>query len=158
MIINNFHKVIFITTVQVFHQHYYDEVTQVKCSLCRSDGDSNRFLTSWWFIPYTNLTHPLKWGIDHRVNYLGISSLLGTTCTRGPTDCSLVLSSRPHVLPHLLQHSALRAIYSARIISQLHGRKVLYSASYGMRSTWPEVQQRSVLNRHRRKALQSKTL
>ena len=33
MIINNFHNVIFITTVQVFHQHYYDEVTQVKCSL-----------------------------------------------------------------------------------------------------------------------------
>ena len=45
----------------------------------------------------------------------------------GATDCSLVLSSRPRVLPHLLWHSALRAIYSARIISQLHGRKVLYS-------------------------------
>jgi hypothetical protein len=33
MIINNFHNVISIITVQVFHQHYYDEVTQVKCSL-----------------------------------------------------------------------------------------------------------------------------
>ena len=71
MIINNFHKVIFIITVQVFHQYYYDEVTQVKCSLSRSDSDSNRFLTSWWFIPYTNLTYPLKWGIGHRVNYPG---------------------------------------------------------------------------------------
>ena len=41
MIINNFHNVIFIITVQVFHQHYYDEVTQVKCSLSRSDGDES---------------------------------------------------------------------------------------------------------------------
>ena len=31
MIINNFHNVISIITVQVFY--YYDEVTQVKCSL-----------------------------------------------------------------------------------------------------------------------------
>ena len=33
MTINNFHNVISIITVQVFHQHYYDEVTQVNCSL-----------------------------------------------------------------------------------------------------------------------------
>jgi hypothetical protein len=33
MIITNFHNVISIITVQVFRQHYYDEVTQVKCSL-----------------------------------------------------------------------------------------------------------------------------
>jgi hypothetical protein len=33
MIINNFHNVISIITVQVFHRHYYDEVTQVKYSL-----------------------------------------------------------------------------------------------------------------------------
>jgi hypothetical protein len=33
MIINNFHNGISIITVQVFHQHYYDELTQVKCSL-----------------------------------------------------------------------------------------------------------------------------
>jgi hypothetical protein len=41
----------------VFHHHYYDVITRVKCSLSRSDGDSNRFLTSWWFIPHTNHTH-----------------------------------------------------------------------------------------------------
>jgi hypothetical protein len=45
----------------VFHHHYYNVVSRVKCSLSRSDGDSNRFLTSWWFIPHTNHTHPLKW-------------------------------------------------------------------------------------------------
>jgi hypothetical protein len=33
MITNNFHYVIFHITVQVFHQYYYDEVAQVKCSL-----------------------------------------------------------------------------------------------------------------------------
>jgi hypothetical protein len=105
-------------TVQVFHQYYYDEVAQVKCSL-----SSER----WWFesiinqlvvIPRTNLTHPLKWGVGHRVNHSGeVASLLGTTCTRAPPDCSLALSSRPRILPLLLRYSALRAIHSARIIS-----------------------------------------
>jgi hypothetical protein len=33
MIINDFNLVIYHITVQVFHQNYYDEVTQVKCSL-----------------------------------------------------------------------------------------------------------------------------
>jgi hypothetical protein len=33
MIINNLNHVIFHITIQVFHEHYYDEVTQVKCSL-----------------------------------------------------------------------------------------------------------------------------
>jgi hypothetical protein len=33
MIINSFHNVISIITVQVFYQYYYDDVTQVKCSL-----------------------------------------------------------------------------------------------------------------------------
>jgi hypothetical protein len=33
MIISNFHNVTSIITIQVFYQHYYDEVTQVKCSL-----------------------------------------------------------------------------------------------------------------------------
>jgi hypothetical protein len=30
MIISNFHNVISIITIQVFHQHYYDEVTQAR--------------------------------------------------------------------------------------------------------------------------------
>jgi hypothetical protein len=47
----------------------------------------------------------------------------------GATDCSLVLPSCPRVLAHLRQYNALRAIYLARIISWLHGRKILYSAS-----------------------------
>jgi ABC-type uncharacterized transport system substrate-binding protein len=33
MISNNSYQVIFHITIQVFHQHYYDEVAQVKYSL-----------------------------------------------------------------------------------------------------------------------------
>jgi hypothetical protein len=79
-----FHLIVTIITNQVFHKHHYDEVAQVKCSLYRSDGDPNRLLTSWRFIPYTNHTHPLKWATDHQTNYLGkVSSLLGTTVLWG---------------------------------------------------------------------------
>jgi hypothetical protein len=42
----------------MFHHFYYDVVARVKCSLSRSDGDSNWFLTSWWFIPHTNHASP----------------------------------------------------------------------------------------------------
>ena len=54
-------------TIQVFHKHYYDDGAQVKCSLSRSDGDSNRFLTSWRvYSPHK--PHPLiKWATGHRI-------------------------------------------------------------------------------------------
>jgi hypothetical protein len=39
------------------HCSYYDEIDQVKCSLSRSDGDSNRLLTSWRGTPNTNHIH-----------------------------------------------------------------------------------------------------
>jgi len=42
---------------QVFYSLYYEDRAHVKCLLSRSDGDSNRFLTSWWVIPHTNHTH-----------------------------------------------------------------------------------------------------
>ena len=46
----------FILITQVFHSPYYEGEAHVKCSLSRSDGDSNRFLTSWRVIPHTNHT------------------------------------------------------------------------------------------------------
>jgi hypothetical protein len=55
----------------MFHHHYYNAITRVKCSLSRSDGDSNRFLTSWWFIPHTNHTHLLKWSTSHQWHFPG---------------------------------------------------------------------------------------
>jgi hypothetical protein len=73
----------------VFHKHYYDEVAQVKCSLFRSDGDSNRFLISWWFLPHINHTHPLKWVIGHQINYSGqVAGSTGTTVPRGRLTAS----------------------------------------------------------------------
>jgi hypothetical protein len=48
---------------------------------------------------------------------------------RVPKDYELGLRVIRDVLPHLLRYSALRAIHSARIISQLRCRKVHYSAS-----------------------------
>jgi hypothetical protein len=72
----------------MFHHHYYDTVTRVKCSLSKSDGDSNRFLTSWWFIPHTNHTHPLKWATGHQWHFpggrRGITIMDRTT--QGPPD------------------------------------------------------------------------
>jgi hypothetical protein len=72
----------------VFHHHYYDAIARVKCSLSRSDGDSNRFLTSWWFIPHTNHTHRLS---ELQVTNDTISvSAAGQIMDRqyqGPLDC-----------------------------------------------------------------------
>jgi hypothetical protein len=44
-----------------YHCSYYDEISQVKCSLSRSDGNLNRLLTSWRGIPNTNHTHSTSW-------------------------------------------------------------------------------------------------
>jgi hypothetical protein len=130
MIINNFHNVIFIITVQVFHQHYYDEVTQAKCSL---SSERRRFESIINQLVIYSLHKPHS---PTKVRYWSpsqlsrkILSLPGTTCIRGPSDCLSVLSSRPRVLPYLLRYSALRAIHLARIISQLRGRKIRYSTS-----------------------------
>jgi len=55
----------FIIKTQVFHSPYYEDRAHVKCSLSRSVGDSNRFLTSWRvYSPHK--PHSLtKWATDH---------------------------------------------------------------------------------------------
>jgi hypothetical protein len=63
MIINNFHSAMSIITVQVFHQYYYDEVTQVKCSLSSE-----------------------RWRFESIINQLVIYSLLEmATCIQNPS-------------------------------------------------------------------------
>ena len=54
-------------TIQVFHKHYYEDGAQVKCSLSRSDDDSNRFLTSWRVYSPHKPHSLIKWATDHRV-------------------------------------------------------------------------------------------
>jgi hypothetical protein len=87
----------------VFHDQYYDAVIRVKCSLSRSDGDSNRFLTSWWFIPHTNHTHPLNWATNHQWHYPGkCHGRNWGRNTQGPPvsqDAPWAYSSRPHHTP-----------------------------------------------------------
>jgi hypothetical protein len=46
-------SIIILNLYHQSHRNYsshYDEIAQVKCSLSRSDGDSNRLLTSWWVL------------------------------------------------------------------------------------------------------------
>jgi hypothetical protein len=101
-------------TILVFHKHYHDDVAQVKCSLCRSDGDSNRFLSSWWNIPHTNHTHSLKWATGHHWHYSGkVTGSTGTTVPRGcPTarnqaHPALKLTLRAPIVPLQIQYGAL---------------------------------------------------
>ena len=73
-------------TIQVFHKHYYDDEAQVKCSLSRSDGDSNRFLTSWRVYSPHKPHSPAK--VSYWSPYCTIedqfASSAGTASTRGP--------------------------------------------------------------------------
>ena len=57
----------FLIITQVFHSPYYENRTHVKCSLSRSDGDSNRFLSSWRVIPHANHTH---WSSELQITVL----------------------------------------------------------------------------------------
>ena len=57
----------FIVIPQVFHTPYYKDRAHVKCSLSRSDGDSNRFLTSWRVYSPHKPHSLIKWATDHRV-------------------------------------------------------------------------------------------
>ena len=57
----------FIIITQVFHSPYYEDRAHVKCSLSRSDGDSNRFLTSWRVYSPHKPHSLIKWATDHRV-------------------------------------------------------------------------------------------
>ena len=57
----------FIIITQVFHSPYYEDRAHVKCSLSRSDGDSNRFLTSWRVYSPHKPHSLIKWAIGHRI-------------------------------------------------------------------------------------------
>jgi hypothetical protein len=140
----------------VFHHHYYDAVTRVKCSLSKSDGDSNRFLTSWWFIPHTNHTHLLKWATYHQWHYpgkrCGINWSRGTQGPSDSQDAHRAHSSRPHYTP--FSTSTRTSVDSGPInVTSFAVER------YFIRPTKCEAcvqhdkrdEQRSVLNWHRRK-------
>jgi hypothetical protein len=134
----------------VFHHHYYDAITRVKCSLSRSDGNSIRFLTSWWFIPHKPYSS-IKWATDHQWHFpckrRGITIM---DCnTQGPPDCqelgpSLLLGSLFVPPSYPLQHQSKCAI------SFTVKRYVIRLAKCEARIQHDKRdEQRSVLNRHR---------
>jgi len=63
---HSIHKSFLIIT-QVFHSPYYEDEAHVKFSLSRSDGDSNRYLTSWRVYSPHKPHSPIKWATDHRI-------------------------------------------------------------------------------------------
>jgi hypothetical protein len=63
---HSIHKSLLIIT-QVFHSPYYEDRAHVKCSLSRSDGNSNRFLTSWWVYSPHKPHSLIKWATGHHV-------------------------------------------------------------------------------------------
>jgi len=57
----------FILITQVFHSPYYEDEAHVKCSLSSSDGDSNRFLTSWRVYSPHKPQSLINWATDHHI-------------------------------------------------------------------------------------------
>jgi hypothetical protein len=152
-------NILIIITIHVFHNHYYDDVAQVKCSLSRSDDDSNRFLISWWFILHTNHTHPLNWATGHQWHYFGkVAGSIGTTVPRGCSTArnqlqlSLASSSRPHCHPLYNSNTVRCDQLPAWIVSWLHGWNDLsfqLNVGHAFNMTWGTYNG-TVLNRHRR--------
>jgi hypothetical protein len=106
----------------VFHHHYYDAVAQVKCSLSRSDGDSNRFLTSSWFISHTNYTHRLsELQVTNDIISINVVGQTGAAIPRGRLTArnqatpALGLTLRAPVIPPLAPIRA-PAYLPARIV------------------------------------------
>jgi hypothetical protein len=143
----------------VFHKHYYDDVAQVKCSLSRSDGDSNRFLTSWWFILHTNHTHrsselqvtertiPIKSWVWQTPPYRGATRLPGIRY-----NCHWPHHRAPVVTPTRSNMVRTSGQFLARIVSQFHGRNDLsfqLNVGHVFNMTWGTYNG-TVLNRHRR--------
>jgi len=77
----------FIIVTQLFHSPYYKDKAHVKCSLSRSDGDSNRFLTGWRFYSPHKPHSLIKWATDHHVALSRTNSRV-RQAPPVPEDCS----------------------------------------------------------------------
>ena len=125
------HNSLLITT-QVFHSPYNEDRAHVKCSLSRSYGDSNRFLTSWQVISHTNHSH---WSSELQITILhypgpnrGFSRHRQYLRTVPATEVSKVYQgcaprSRHSAQPSAIQRMAARL--PARIVFRLRGRNDL---------------------------------
>jgi len=128
---HSIHNSLLITT-QMFNSPYYEDRAHVKCSLYRSDGDSNQFLTSWRVIPHTNHTH---WSSELQItilHYLGPNRRFGRhrqyPGTVPVTEVSKVYQGcapcpRRSPQPSPIQRMAARL--PAQIVFRLRGRNDL---------------------------------
>jgi len=122
----------FILITQVFHSPYYEGEAHVKCSLSRSDGDSNRFLTSWRVIPHTNHT---QWSSELQITVLhypgpirGFGRQRQYPRTVPATEVSKVnqgCASRPRRSPQPSPIQRMAARLSTRIVFRLRGQNDL---------------------------------
>jgi hypothetical protein len=154
---HNIHKT-FLIISQVFHRPYYQDRAHVKCSLSRSDGDTNRFLTSWRACSPHKPHSLIKWATDHRITLYRTNSRV----RQAPlvpedrfVDRGIQGIPRLHTAPSsfsskITNTTRTSSRFLAQIVLRLHGRNDLsFQLSVGMRSTWQEGRQWSVLNRHR---------
>jgi len=120
-------------TIQVFHKHYYNDEAQVKCSLSRSDGDSNRFLTSWRVYSPHKPHWLINWATGHRITL----SRTNSRVRQAPTvpedrsdDWAIQGIPRLHAAPSSFSSTITNIArtsgrYSARIVFRLRGRNDL---------------------------------
>jgi len=121
-----------LITTEEFYSPYYEDRAHIKWSLSRSDGDSNRFLTSWRVIPHTNHTH---WSSELQItilHYLGPNRGFGRhrlyPRTVPATEVSKVYqgyASRPHCSPQQSPIQRMTARLLAWIVFRLHSRNNL---------------------------------
>ena len=126
---HNIHKS-FITVTTVFHSPYYEDEAQVKCSLSRSDGDSNRFLTSWRFYSPHKPHSLIKWATDHHITLSRTNSRVRHAPPL-PEDHSgdrgIQGIPRLHVAPSSFSSTSTNTAHTlwrfpARIVFRLRGR------------------------------------
>ena len=113
---HSIHKSSYIVT-QVFYSPYYEDEAQVKCSLSRSDGNSNQFLTIWRVIPHTNHTH---WSSELLVTVLhypgpirGFDRHRPYSSTIPPTKVSKVYQGCGPYLRHSPQPTPIQCVHRA---------------------------------------------
>jgi len=116
----------------VFHSPYYEDEAHVKSSLSRSDGNSNRFLTSWRVIPHTNHTHyssELQITVLHYPGPIrGFGKHRQYPSTLPATEVSKVYQGcapRPRRSPQPSPIQRMEARLPARIVFRLRGRNDL---------------------------------
>jgi len=126
----HFHHHQHTITIQVFHNHYYNDGAQVKCSLSRNDGDSNRFLTCWRVYSPHKPHSLIKWAIGHHI-ILSKTNLRVRQAPPVPEDRSgdrgiqgiPRLRAAPSSFSSTITNTARTSgQFSARIVFRLRGR------------------------------------